>query len=192
MAVIGITLNEVMRDFIGQFAYTYSKYKIDVDLKKTPVTNWDLLDIFKFKDKAELNKFLYTEASLEIFGHADQLHDNIITKFNWFNTELIDEGEHELVLISREGDRSIPATLFFLSKLGFMGTSIKFVTDYRRKWDGIDVLITANPIALENKPKGKVSVKVNTTYNKDIKADYKLDSVIDLFDGEVELDKFIK
>jgi hypothetical protein len=33
-----------------------------------------------------------------------------------------------------------------------------------KKWDGI--LITANPKALESKPEGKISIKVNASYNK--------------------------
>jgi hypothetical protein len=35
-----------------------------------------------------------------------------------------------------------------------------------KKWDGIDVLITANPKALESKPEGKISIKVNASYKK--------------------------
>lgn len=189
MARIGITLNEVMRDFIGQFAYTYSKYKSEMDLNAEPITSWDLLEFFKFKDMNELNEFLHNEASLEIFGHADQLHVNIITKFNQFINEVIDEEEHEIVIISREMGRSIPATLFFLSKLGFAGNNIQFVTSYEKKWDNVDVLITANPEALKAKPEGKISVKINATYNKDIEADFELDSIVDLFENNEELKK---
>ena len=38
---IGITLNEVVRDFIGQFAYTYSKYETEISLIDNPVTSSD-------------------------------------------------------------------------------------------------------------------------------------------------------
>jgi len=189
---IGIALNEVMRDFIGQFAYTYSKYKKkEIDLKKNPVKTWDLLKYFEFNDMAELNHFLYTEASLEVFGHADQLHENVVTKFNTFVDNIMDEEEHDVILISREGGRSIPATLFFLSKLGFAGNNIKFVTDYAKKWDDLDILITANPTTLEAKPEGKISVKVKASYNENVKADYELDSIISLFEDEELLEKII-
>jgi len=184
MAVIGITINEVIRDFIGQLAYTYNKYKSEFDLKKTPVNEWDLLKYFKFGNIHELNNFLYFEASLEIFGHADQLHNNVIAKYNEFSQDIIDNEKHKLVLISRETSKSIPATLFFLSKLGFSGNNLKFVTDYKKKWDEIDVLITANPIALENKPKNKISVKVNASYNTKNKSDLNIDSITQLFDDD--------
>lgn len=191
MAIIGISLNEVVRDFIGQFAYTYSKYVNEIDLKETPVTDWDLLSFFKFNDMKEMNKFLHTEASLEIFGHADQLHDNVITKLNTFMSNILDEEEHEVVIISREANKSIPATLFFLSKLGFSGNNLKFVMDYAKKWNGVDILITANPIALANKPKGKISIKINTTYNKEIESDYEYDSIVDIFNNEEDFIKKI-
>jgi len=191
MIKIGITLNEVLRDFIGQFAYTYSKYKSEIDLRETPVTTWDLLEFFNFKDIKELNHFLHTEASLEIFGHADQLHTNVVTKLNSFISNMIDEEECEVVLISREADKSIPATLFFLSKLGFTGNNIKFVTDYTKKWDDVDILITANPQALRAKPEGKISVKIKATYNEDVEADFELDSIVSLFDDENEIKRII-
>jgi hypothetical protein len=181
---IGITINEVLRDFVGQFAYTYDKYIDKFSLKETPVDTSDLINHFKFDSVDELNKFLYIEASLEIFGHADQLHDNIMKHFNLFLTDIKDEEEHEVELISREVQKAIPSTLFFLSKLACQADKIRFVQNYADKWEGVDVLITASPKALEAKPKDKISVKINSSYNKDVKADYELDSIIDFFKDE--------
>jgi len=188
---IGISINEVLRDFVGQFGYVYSKYINEVDLKENPVTEWNLIDFFSFDNEEELNKFLYTEASYEVFAIADQLHDNVVTKLNGFITEMTDE-EHEVILISREANKSIPSTLFFLSKLGFTGSNIQFVMDTVKKWDDIDILITANPIALNGKPKGKISVKVNSTYNKGIESDYEIDNIINLFENEDLLEKILE
>ena len=189
--IIGITINEVLRDFIGQLAYVYSKYESEIDLKETPVDEWNLLNYFKFKDEETLNKFLYTEASLEVFGHADQLHENIVTKLNTFSGNLLDEEEHEVVIISREADKAIPSTLFFLSKLGFTGNNLKFVTDTAKKWDYVDILITANPKALESKPEGKISVKVDSTYNTEINSDYAVESLTELIDDEEFINKIL-
>jgi hypothetical protein len=98
--------------------------------------------------------FLYTEASLEIFGHADQLSDGLINHFNIFLGEIKDEEEHQIELVSREVEKQ--SLNFLLSiKTGCKIENIRFVTDYAKKWDGIDVLITANPKALESKPEGK-------------------------------------
>lgn len=188
---IGITINEVFRDFVGQFAYTYDKYINKFNLNENPVDTFNLFDHFKFDSVDDLNRFLYIEASLEIFGHADQLHDNVIKHFNLFLSDIKDEEEHEVELISREVQKAIPSTLFFLSKLACQADRIRFVQNHEAKWDGIDVLITANPIALECKPKDKISVKINSSYNKDVKADYELDSIIDFFKDETLRNKIL-
>lgn len=176
MARIGITLNEVLRDFLGQLVYTYDKYIGPIELEENDIKSLDLLDYFKFNDKKSLNKFLYQEASLEIFGHADQIEDNIMNDFNQFIMDIEDEEEHEIELVSKEFDKSIPATYFFLSKLACKIKNVRFVKNYEELWDGVDLLITANPIALNSKPENKTSVKINSSYNKNSESDFTFDS----------------
>lgn len=181
---IGISLNEVLRNFVGQLAYTYEKYVGDIDIKEEDVTNFNLIEFFKFENVARLNSFLYTEAALEVFGHAGLMSDGLMHHFNNFLMDMKDEGEHEVEIVSREVDKSIPSTFFFLSKVGARTPNIRFVSTYADKWNGIDVLITACPIALEAKPVGKISVKVKAPYNKDVKADYEIDSILDFIRDE--------
>lgn len=190
---IGISINEVLRDFIGQFIYTYEKYVIP-ELEKDgitrdskeihEITSFNLMDHFEFDNINKLNTFLYLEAPLEIFGHGDLMSDGLMNHFNNFLSEIKDDEEHEVVLVSREVEKSIPSTYFFLSKTGCKADKIQFVKDHVNEWDGIDVLISANPIALENKPNGKISIKVNSPYNKKIKADYEIDSLLDFINDE--------
>jgi len=176
LAKIGITINEVLRDFLGQLEYTYEKYIGPIELDEDSVKSLDLLDYFEFEDKHQLNKFLYQEASLEIFGHADQIEDNIMNDFNQFIMDIEDDEEHELELISKEFDKSIPATYFFLSKLACKIKKIRFVKDYEEFWDGVDVLVTANPTALDLKPENKTSVKIESSYNKNSESDFTFES----------------
>jgi len=176
LARIGITINEVLRDFLGQLEYTYEKYIGPIELDEDSVKSLDLLDYFEFEDKHQLNKFLYQEASLEIFGHADQIEDNIMNDFNQFIMDIEDDEEHELELISKEFDKSIPATYFFLSKLACKIKKVRFVKDYEEFWDGVDVLVTANPTALDLKPENKTSVKIESSYNKNSESDFTFES----------------
>jgi 5'(3')-deoxyribonucleotidase len=178
MAVIGISLNEVLRDFIGQFVYTYNKYIGESTIKENEVTNFNLLEHFKFNSKDELNNFMYLESPLEIFGHADQISEGLMGHFNSFLNDIKDDEEHEIILVSKEADKSIPATFFFLSKTGCKIDKINFVVSPNNEWDNLDVLITANPIALSNKPSGKISIKVNASYNKNSSADYTIDNLL--------------
>ena len=191
MAKIGISLDGILRDYLSQFAYTYEKYYgTKIDFEKNPITEYDFVKYLKSidenstKTKNEIYDFMFGDGGLTIAGHADQLHDNIMSHFNLFLIDIADDEEHEIELVSREYGKSIPGTLFFLSKLSCMANKIRFVKNYEEKWDGLDILITANPIALESKPKNKISIKINTTYNKNIKADFELDSIVDFFKDE--------
>ena len=65
---IGITLNEVLRDFVGQLSYTYDKYINETGIKEDEVTSFDLIQHFPFDNVDELNKFLYSEAALDLFS----------------------------------------------------------------------------------------------------------------------------
>jgi hypothetical protein len=44
-------------------------------------------------------------------------------------------------------------------------------------WDEVDVLLTANPSLLLNKPNGKTVVKYKTIYNQDIKSEYEIETL---------------
>jgi len=185
---IGVTLNEVLRDYIGQFLYTYEKYikpntgyKID-DIKS--IEGKAFLEYFDFESVDALNTFMYDEVSLEIFGHSDQAEDNLMTKFNMFLMDIKDDEEHEVEIVSREIHRSIPSTLFFLSKLSCRAENIRFVQDHKDYWKGVDILITADPKVLDLKPAGKISVKINTAYNTDCSSDFELDSILEIINDE--------
>ena len=184
MAKISVSLNEVLRDFLGQLTYTYSKYIKESPIKEGEVTNFNLPEFYEFKSLSDFNKFVYTEAALEIFGHADTMSENLMNQFNILVMDLKDDEEHEIELVSREVDKGIPATFFFLSKTGCKINKVRFVDSNANEWGDSDVLITANPIALANKPNGKVSVKIKASYNTDIPADFVLDSILDFIKDE--------
>jgi hypothetical protein len=182
--IIGISINEVLRDQIGQFIYTYEKYIQKTDIKESEVTSTNFMDFFPFDSIDEYNKFMYLEAPLEIFGHADLVSDGIMTHLNNFIMDTKDDGEHEIVITSKEVNRSIPATFFFLSKTGCRIENINFVQDAADEWKNFDILITANPDALKNKPNGKISVKVKAPYNQNIIGDYEIDTILDFIKDE--------
>ena len=128
---IAISIDEVLRDTLTQFLYTYEKYYvIETGLNIEDITSQNLTQFVNFKSVDDMNKFLYDEASLEVFGHADQKHDNLMTKFNMFLMDIKDEEEHEIEIVSREIHRSIPSTLFFLSKLSCRIENIRFIQNH--------------------------------------------------------------
>ena len=197
---IAISINEVLRDFIGQFIYTYEKYivpELEKDGKKYSeieienVTSFNLIDHFEFEDINKLNTFLYKEAPLEIFGHADLMSDGLMIHFNRFLMDIKDDEEHEIELVSREVDKSIPSTFFFLSKTACLADKLRFVKNNEEEWGDADVLITANPHALSKRQNGKISIKIKTPYNKDIDSDYEIDSILEFINNEDFRDKIL-
>jgi hypothetical protein len=194
MKVIGITLDEVLRDFLGHLSYAVAKIREEDEYVVTEgeVTEFDLVKYFKFKSKEEMYDLFYKEASLEIFGHPDQLHDGLFGKLNTFHSDIMDEEEDiEFLLITREAGRAIPATMFFLSK-GCQIPNLKFIKEYADVWNHVDVLITATPQMLDTKPEGKTSVKIKSSYNNKSESDFEFDSIVDIINDHAKFWNIIK
>ena len=77
----------------------------------------------------------------------------------------------EFIIISKEHGRSIPSTLFFLSKIVCEVPNIKFVSTFEEYWECVDVLVCADPRIMEHKPDDKLLIKINKNYNKQYKGD---------------------
>ena len=184
---IGIEINGVLRDTIGKLEQVYQKYFIDKwegfeehEFKyemTLPVTSLNLREHFTFKDDEEFFSFLYEENAMEIFGHAGSTET---FTFNDFNNLYLDlRNNNDIIIVSDEIGKSKPATLFFLSKFGCLLEKIVFYSESTKNiiWDEIDILLTANPNLLLNKPVDKVLIKFNTKYNKHINSEYEINSL---------------
>ena len=198
--IVGITIDGVVRDFITKFESVYDKYypveegdetEEQEEIKERVIDTLNLLEHFHFKDgEEELNKLLYVDASLEIFGHAGEVKLNSVEHLNQLHNIIEDMG-HTPVVISKDLNNSKPATLFFLSKLSTKVNNIIFVRDYVKKWDHVDVLITANPTTLNSKPNDKISIKVINHYNKNCDSDYTIVDIKELLDDKKLLGKIL-
>ncbi len=191
---IGISLDGVVRDFITKFELVYDKYfpvNEDVTLPERNITTLNLLDHFEFSGgTSDLDKFMYVDAALEIFGHAGETKLNSVEHLNQLHNIIEDMG-HTPIVISKELNNSKPATLFFLSKLSAKLNNIIFVRDYNKKWDHVDILITANPYLMDNKPKGKIVIKVIKGYNKNNFADFTIVDLKELIDDKKLIEKIL-
>jgi hypothetical protein len=206
MKRIGIDINGVLRDTIGKFTQLYEKHLIEsseepfagntyeLDMsgntelieiesetfeyeKLSDVDSLELDKHFAFKSKEELFNFMYEEYAMELFGHAPSTE---MTTFNMLNDlyfELRDE--NELLIVSSEIGKSKPASLFFISKFGCLLEKVLFFSDITKNnmWNQIDILLTADPNLLLEKPVGKTVIKFNTSYNKHIESEYEISSL---------------
>ena len=125
--------------------------------------------------KKQLNKFLYDEMPINICGFANPIERNCGYDVNSLLYYIVDEEiDAEITIISKEYDKSIGASYFFLAKIGCNCPNVKFVDNFEKIWEEYDMIVTANPEILDNKPKdsGKVSVKIEKPYNEDSESDY--------------------
>jgi hypothetical protein len=130
---------------------------------------------------------------MEIFGHAGSTEMSGMMDFNDFYLEMRDN--HDIIVVSDEMGKSKPASLFFLSKFGCLVETIKFYSEQTKNqmWDSIDILLTANPDLLLNKPTDKIIIKYITEYNGDIEVEHEIKNIKELKQKITEIyDKSIK
>lgn len=179
--IIGVSLDDVLRDFLGKFKSVYIK-----QFEKDPIEPINTLDLmlhFPFDTEDELNRFLYEDFSLELFGHANEKYKNAVIDLNSLYNQHKDL--HDFLIISKEHGNSIPATLFFLSKTSCKIREYKFILSNDGIWDHCDVMVTANPNIIINKPENKITIKIKTDYNTEIKSDYEVDKLKDILEKNI-------
>lgn len=212
MTKIAIDINGVLRDTIGKFDQLYEKhlieknedqflgqtYELDISgnteiiepsednfkyEKLSEVTTLNLNDHYTFKSSEELFNFMFEEYAMELFGHAPSTE---MTSFNMLNDLYFNlRDDNELLVVSREIGKSKPSSLFFLSKFGCLLEKVVFFSDITTNdmWNQVDILLTADPMLLLDKPTNKIVVKFNTSYNKQISSEYEVSSLSEF--GEI-------
>lgn len=138
------------------------------------------------EDEITVQDFVYDKCCLEIFGYADEVIDGAVQSINDLILHLKSiEKESEIIITSREIGRSVPATLFFLSKTGCMVQDIKFTISTTDCWQFVDVMITDHPEIIESKPEDKKVIKIEKPFNTEIPADHTIKSVKELIGLEL-------
>lgn len=191
---ICFTLDDVIRAKTLQFGKIYKKYADkDINLESLDFSTNNYEKIFGFKTRNEYNKFLYEDYAFEIFSEAQVCEKMLDKKLNLWLLELQDDDEEIEVSISNPGEfnASIGYTCFFLSKIATRVRSMFFPLDSNDIWKNCDVLITADPKLLSSKPDGKISVRIETDYNKNCNADYSYAKLSEFLDDK-EIVKKIK
>ena len=172
---IYISIDGVLRNLIQKFNYHYtdaflqSEFENETDFEYNivyPIQNDNLLNSYKFQSMEEFEFFTYIEYPIEIFGHAGVSYPTSISDLNKI---IFDNPQHNITVVGvDEVGKSKPATLFFLSKNGFLGNNIKFIksVDIEKEWEKCDMWISDNKKIIDLKPEGKGAIKFQTTYNE--------------------------
>ncbi len=191
---IAVDLNDVLRDYTANFGEYFKKgYDQDINLDEIEVTTNDLSQVFPFKSRYDYEHFVYEDFAWELFAKCPSCDRGLGAAFsNWITktiTNIDTEEPIEVIIVSpMEYGITIPATYWFISKLGCRAREIYLPTDSTTIWERCDVLITANPMLLGIKPDGKKSVKIKTDYNEDCEADFEYNNMLEFLskDGNTE------
>ena len=192
---IGIEINGVLRDTLKKIQQEYEKWYLNENWKEmkfvedekdierkviSEVSSLNLNNHLVFKNEDEVYDFLYKEHTMEIFGHSGSVETSSMMDLNEFYLDMRDN--HDILIVSDEIGKSKPASLFFISKFGCLVETIKFYSEptINSMWDSIDVLLTANPNLLLNHPEGKIVIKYETSYNKDIETEHSITKLKEL------------
>ena len=172
---IYISIDGVLRNLIQKFNYHYndaylqSEYENESNFEYNivyPIQNDNLLNSYKFQSIDEFEFFTYIEYPIEIFGHAGVSYPTSISDLNKI---IFDNPNHNITVVGvDEVGKSKPATLFFLSKNGFLGNNIKFIksADIEKEWEKCDLWVTDSKKVIDLKPEEKTAIKFQTTYNQ--------------------------
>ena len=175
---IGIDINDVLRDFTMNYAKLYQRgYNHEFDYDDLELWTNDISALFPFKSDGAYKRFTYEDFVCEIFGGCPSVETKTTEALNKLTKEILpnidtDEPIKVIVVSPMEYGRSIPATLFFLSKMDCEIRDILLPDDSSEIWNVCDALITANPLLLNTKPEGKVSVKIEQEYNNECESDF--------------------
>jgi len=172
---IFISIDGVLRNLIQKFDYHYKDAYFDSEFVNEnnfeykitePIHNNNLLNSYSFQSIEEFEFFLFIEYPIEIFGHAGLSYSNVISETNKIIYENLN---HNFTVVGlNEIGKAKPATLFFLSKNGFLGNNIKFIRteDIENAWENCHVWITDNYDIIKKCPIDKDVIKFNTNYNQ--------------------------
>ena len=189
---IAIDINDVLRDYTRQFANMYKKViNPSFDIAYEDIDDFNFLNIFPFLDENGnsdnyfYNKFKYEDCAFEIYGRAEAMDRTLPADFNLWTQNTMRNFDDEIlpeifVFSPFEMNLSIQSTLSFLARFGIRLREVYFPVDSMSMWDKCDIMITANPNLIKNKPEDKICFKVNTPYNKEVNGTYDFDSMLDI------------
>lgn len=172
---IGIDVN-ILRNYIPRLVDMYYK-EYEKNPYKDEINPYSLEDSFD----GEIFEFI-GENILEIFGFAKESERGIISLFNKIQKKY---PSHSFYIICNGFDMIIPSTLHFLCKMNCEIENYLFRKNSIDLWNEVDMIITDNPILIENKPNDKKVVKINKFYNLNCPSDYTINNLIEIDDENI-------
>jgi hypothetical protein len=167
---IAIDIRDVIQRSTEQYARIYKNFGINSNFDENNLiyTEGNFYSPFTFKSKKEKDEF-EMEHAFELNASPNVIDNRFTPLFiTWLQKLPEFESEKEIeVAFFGCGIENIErhATLFFLSKANSRVKKIYFPESSTDAWENADIIITANPFIIHNKPFKKTVIKIKTPYN---------------------------
>ncbi len=140
---IYIELNNVIRDIVSKTILVYKADNLEKELEDE-YTDQDLQEYLGFETKEDLIEYMYVECPMRIFGYSNECEEGVSFMVNELYKKYRDE--YNLILFSNEIEKSKPATLMFLARMGILIDKIEFfpLEDFKSVNEKADIIITNN------------------------------------------------
>lgn len=161
-------------------------YKFDsktIKMTKLEIPDGVNYDPIELTPKQNLENFLYEEFPFQIFGMAEEYQGatEAVNKIQFIG---LNSNKFEVILLSNQKAKAIPATYHFLAKTNNRTRKVMFLNSDSEKWDYCDAIIDIMPATFQTKPEGKTSIKINHLFNQWDAADYSFDSIKEICNKE--------
>ena len=193
---IGIDLDHVIRDINRQIVKYYQKdYDESIDIDSVNFKDNALTEVCHFDSKIELDKFLYEDYALEIFGHAGQMTRNLSRDINKWIQDLTNQEKYDVDIFffsMKEFNLTIQSSYFFLSKIGTRVRKVIFPKTLAELAEFGDLYITANQqvaMSMKNNGKSVVFVKMDFNASGQSYSDWVVNDLREFLDYDNKLEK---
>ncbi len=169
--IIAIDIDGTLRDLESQIEKYFEEDFPDHIEKFLELKGKDYQSLDPVIGRDETIKWLYETRPFELFAMSPRIHRSVIGDLNQFAKACKAQG-HQAVIASVQKDKSIIATLHWLSKMGCKIKEYQFFDTMQDKIDYIpfDVYIDDCPQVLEqvHKDPDRIAIKVPYEFNKHI------------------------
>lgn len=169
MRTIGIDIDGTLRNLDAMLEkYLEIDYPKYLKAFQSHPKSWDRLDIAFKGDREAVVDWLYGQRAFQTFGQAPKMYREVIDHVNALQKRALSMGDVRLVISSVQREQSIPATLFWLAKMGCRVNTINFYRTFDEKvTSGYDVVVDDHPMVLEKaKENGQTPIVVPHPYNE--------------------------
>ena len=158
---IYIELNNVIRDINSKTVQIYKSDNLEHELPEE-YNGEDLQEYLNFESKEDLLEYMYVECPMRIFGYSNECVEGTSLMVNEFYKKYRDI--YNITIFSNEIEKSKPATLMFLARMGILVDSIEFfpLEDFTTVNEKADIIITNNQNIIKGDYNTKY-IKINQT-----------------------------